>query len=195
MAKQIFITLYACLLAGSIHAQSFQRASISVGSESIALPFSGSGPYHPNLEARMNLKMKESVNNLQYFNVNMGWYFHRRVEQAIYIGGEYQFSKKVFDVVSIDLPVGLGYLHSFYPGKVYEIDESGNFSTLSQSGRPHAYGTVGLGLTFLHSSKIEPFVRQDLMIETPFVNTIPVIPHTFFKAGVNLKINQSNERQ
>jgi len=86
----------------------------------------------------------------------------------------------------------LGYLHTFYPAELYQQTESGDFEVVNQLGRPHLYVNLGVGLTYLGSNKMQPFIRQELFIETPFANGIPVIPHSLLKIGIHIKINNND---
>jgi len=116
----------------------------------------------------------------------VGFFHHRRVDNGIYLGGEYQYSLKLIkERVSLDLPVGLGYLHSIYPGEVYKQTDDGGFKKINQFGRPHGYVHLGIGLTYLHQGWFQPFIRQELWLDTRF------LPHSFIKLGIQIK----NEKQ
>ncbi|MEM6317682.1 MAG: hypothetical protein AAF960_08430, partial [Bacteroidota bacterium] len=130
----------------------------------------------------------EKPKSIRYTNVKVGFFHHQRLENAFYVGWEYQYSQKLFNRLSLDLPMGLGYLHSFYPGEIYEQTEVGDFEKINQTGRSHLYLNLGVGLTYLSENNIQPFVRQELLLETPFANGIPVIPHSLLKIGVQIKL-------
>lgn len=188
MKKLIFYSLFLSLpMIGS--AQTFHQFSVSFNSEAIGLPFTNYSPIHPGVEVTGTLKKNEQPKNIQCLNVKAGMFHHQKLETAIYLGGEYQYSKKLFNQrLSIDLPVGLGYLHTFYPGELYEQNENGDFEVVNQSGRSHLYVNLGVGLTYLSDGKVQPFVRQELFLETPFANGIPAIPHSLIKLGVQVKL-------
>jgi hypothetical protein len=82
-------------------------------------------------------------------------------------------------------------MHTFYPGEVYELNENnGEFEKINQKGRPHLLAGVGVGITYLKNKRWQPFIRQDLSIETPFINGIPVMIHSFLKMGINYKLSK-----
>ena len=183
----LFILILPFLTNG--HSQGLQQLSLSINSEAIGLPFTNYSPIHPGIEISGSLKRNERDRSIRYLNLKAGFFHHERLENAIYLGGEYQYSQKLFGgKMSLDVPMGLGYLHSFYPGELYEQNEAGDFETISQAGRSHLYVNLGVGLTFLPQSKIQPFIRQELLLETPFANGIPVIPHSLLKVGIQLKL-------
>lgn len=179
--------LLSSLLKG--YSQKIKQISISATTEAIGLPFTNYLPYHPGFEAKVNLKKTEKPNSIRYVNANVGFFYHQKLETAIYLGGEYQFTRKFNKgKFGLDVPVGLGYLHSFYPGDLYEQTPEGDFEKISQSGRPHLYVNLGVGVSYLGNARVQPYLRQELMLETPFANGIPAIPHSLLKIGVHINL-------
>ncbi|MEM6806720.1 MAG: hypothetical protein AAF696_35290 [Bacteroidota bacterium] len=182
-----FILLFSCLSSG--YSQRFKQLSASLNSEAIGLPFSNYSPIHPGIEISGTLKKNDRAKSIRYWHAKAGFFQHERLANAIYLGGEYQYSQKLFkERMSLDLPLGLGYLHTFYPGEIYEQNEAGDFESINQVGRAHLYLNLGIGLTYLGSSSVQPFIRQELMLQTPFANGIPVIPHSLLKFGIQIKL-------
>ena len=171
------------------YAQQLQQFSVSVNSEAIGLPFTNYSPIHPGFEMTGTFRKNETSNNIQCLNAKAGFFYHQRLAIGIYLGGEYQYSQKLFnEKLSLDLPVGLGYLHTFYPNELYEQNENGDFEVINQFGRSHLYINLGVGLTYLNRGKIQPFVKQELLLQTPFANGIPAIPHSLIKIGIQIKL-------
>ena len=192
MNKLLILALFITGLLPSLHGQRIESLSVAVTTEAIGLPFTNYRPLHPGFEIKTTWKTKETDKNIQRYNTNLGAYFHRRVENGIYLGGEYQYTQKLFQQkVGLDFPAGLGYLHSFYPGELYEQDENGEFSVVQQGGRPHFYLNLGTGISYLGASRFQPFIRQTVMVETPFANGIPVILHSFLHVGVNIQLGKN----
>lgn len=182
------VIILMCYLNG--YTQKIERLSIAATSEAIGLPFTNYLPIHPGFEIKVTLKNKETDKSKHQYNHNLGAFFHSKVENALYFGGEYQYTRKLFNQkLGLDFPVGLGYLHSFYPSELYIQNDDGSFEKKAQLGRSHLYINLGVGLTYINEGKIEPFIRQELLVETPFGNGIPVIPHSLLKIGVNIKMN------
>ena len=185
--------LVACLSKG--FSQRIERISVAATSEAIGLPFTNYLPYHPGVEVKGTLKDTEKARSYRFVNVNLGFFYHERVETAFYLGGEYQYSIMLFKKqMGLDVPIGLGYLHAFYPGELYEQNADGDFEKVRQFGRPRAYANLGVGVSYTGASRFQPYIRQELMIETPFANGIPVIPHSLLKLGVCIKLG-TNETE
>lgn len=172
--------------------QTNNKISISAMTESVAFPFTRYSPIHPGLEFGYLLKERQKTKMIKALNMQLGWYLHKKVQNAFYIRAESAWQFFLKDFITADLYAGLGYMHVFYPGEVYQLNSSsGEFEKINQTGRPHALGTLGFGFTYRNQSNIEPFVRQDLGIESPFANGIPIMFHSFLKIGINIKLNEN----
>ena len=148
MVKKYFIICFLSLLTQGLMAQNIDQFSISLNSEAIGLPFTNYAPIHPGAELSGTFRTIEKDKSFRYLNLKAGFFYHRRLETAIYLGGEYQYSHRLLqDKLSLDVPVGLGYLHSFYPGELYEQNSEGGFEVVNQFGRPHLYLNLGAGFT------------------------------------------------
>jgi hypothetical protein len=170
-------------------AQKIEHFSVAVMNESIAFPFTRYTPIHPGLEVGATFWSKEKEHSQRYLSAYAGGFYHEKVETGFYLRAEYLFAFKIAGGLYADVPLGIGYLHTIYPSELYKQNpETGNFEEVSQFGRPHGLVTAGVGLRYAGESRIQPFIRQELAIETPFANGFPVIPHAFLKLGVNLKI-------
>lgn len=191
--KLILTALLLFALGG--YAQGIEQLSFAATTEAIGLPFTNYSPYHPGIEMRVKLRSKEALKNEQSYHASFGAYVHPKLETGLYLGGEYQYAQMLFQQkMSLDFYGGLGYLHTFYPGELYKQTEEGDFETVSQWGRPHFYVNLGVGLTLMKNQRVQPFIRQDMLINTPFANGLPVILHSFLKIGLIINLN-NHERK
>jgi hypothetical protein len=171
-----------------LHGQLIKQVSLAAVNENIAFPFTTYTPIHPGIETGLTFWQKENEHSIQQVNANLGYFFHEKVESAFYLNGTYMYRVKVKGFLSIDFSAFAGYMHTLYPGSLYEIDpENGAITRVNQYGRPHAMAGIGFGLTYRNSSRFEPFIRQEMSVESPFANGIPVMIHSFLKLGVNIK--------
>lgn len=174
------------------YSQRLEHFSVAATSEAVGFPFTNYLPYHPGIEIKGCLKKVDKSKSYRYLNANLGFFYHKRVETAFYLGGEYQYTHKLFNEnVGLDIPIGLGYMHTFYPGEVYVQTDEGDFEKKTQFGRPHFYLNLGIGVSYIGDSRIQPFIRQELFVETFFANGLPVIPHSLLKIGVHIKLGNN----
>ncbi|MEQ8580265.1 MAG: hypothetical protein RIC30_04360 [Marinoscillum sp.] len=185
---RLLLTFIFATLVLLSSAQQKGDLSIALMSESIAFPLTRLAPIHPGAEVGYTLYVWDQ-RTPRVLNVYMGGYHHERVENGIFLRVEQSHQFGLTDWLATNLAYGLGYMHTFYPGELYEVNpRTGEFEKINQLGRAHALATVGIGFTWVNDSPVLPFVRQDLALETPFANGIPVIIHSFLKVGVNVKL-------
>ena len=189
-----YLIILLFLSAANTHAQKIDNLFFAATTEAYAFPFTRALPVHPGLEIGTTLWSKEKQKTEHLANVYCGGYYHRKVENAFYLRGEYVYRFKLMNTVGIGLPIGGGYQHAFYPGEVYKQNsETGEWEKINQKGKPHALVNFGLGLTYLKAQKIQPFVRYESVIDFPLYNGF-LTTRTFFKLGVNVKfLNNETE--
>jgi hypothetical protein len=181
-----FIPIILLMIPMTVYSQ--KQVSIALTNESIAFPFTRYLPLHPGAEIGFSMKQVEKEKSIRQWNGYAGWYYHEKVENGVYLRAEYLHGLKIGSFLRLDAFGGLGYLHTFYPGTLLEINsETGAIEEVPQQGRPHVIANVGIGIVYRNDSRIEPFIKQSLTVETPFANGIPVMVHSFLHLGVNLK--------
>ena len=185
-----FLLGYTLLANGLLKAQSVKAISVSVTNESIAFPLTRFTPFHPGVEIGATFKSWEKPGLIQYFSGIAGFYHHERVENAFYLKAEYLF-RPIVGAVSFDFIGSAGYMHTFYPGDMYVLDSEGEPVSVRQLGRPHGFLTLGFGLSYIKSPRVNPFIRQELIVKAPFAASIPAIIHSLLKLGLTINLNSN----
>ena len=181
--------LLGLALQAKLPGQGIHRIHLSFMNEATAFPFTTLGPLHPGLEAGLTLKETPKPRSLRQWNVYGGWFYHEHLSYNFYLRGEYAHAWLMGKHLSLDFNGGLGYMHHFYPGELYEIDgEEGNIKAVRQWGKPRAIANLGVGFTYRNPSRLEPFLRQEVMLESPFANGMPVMLHSMLKLGIQYKL-------
>jgi len=187
MKKSILAALL-CLAAVGVKAQGIRGVSAAFQTESIAIPFSRVAPIHPGAELGLALAQKSKPQSLRRWSVYAGWFYHKDLDHGLYVRGEYAFVYRLKSTFELQVPVGLGYMHSFHPKPMYTQNADGSFSQKQQGGRPHALLTVGLGLSYLKLGQVQPFVKYEVFAQSPFVTTVPVVVRNFLKIGTTFQL-------
>lgn len=193
MRKPALIAFFGMvlLLTGStlMFGQTNRQISLTAINESIAFPFTSYREFHPGLELGVSVVSSEKDHSIRQLNVYAGWFLHQHIESGFFLRGEYSYKVKLGKAFTVGLYGGAGYLHTFYPGTLYLVDkDSGEILPSKQWGRPRALISTGLQLSYRSKGGIEPFLKQEFALETPFANGIPVMPHSFLKLGININI-------
>ncbi|MEM9895204.1 MAG: hypothetical protein AAF789_02435 [Bacteroidota bacterium] len=167
----------------------FNTVHVLAQTEAIAFPFTRYFPIHPGFEIGTQLASKQKIRSHRSWHIYLGGFFHEEVDLNFYVRGEYQFCYSLGQKFDFFIPVGLGYLHGFHPAPIYEQKSDGSFSKVTQFGRPHALGMVGIAFRHEISPSLKAIVRQDLGLQSPFYVTIPVMLRSFFRVGVTYKLD------
>lgn len=193
MKKLYIITgIWAILVLAesqALYGQMNRQLSLAAINESISFPFTSYAEFHPGFELGISIRTREKERSIRQLNAYAGWFLHQYIENGFFLRGEYSYKLKLGKAFAAGVYGGLGYLHTFYPGKLYEVDEvSGEISSVSQLGRPRLMASAGVQLSYRTTAGIEPFLKQEFAVETPFANGIPVMPHSFLKLGININL-------
>ncbi len=185
-------TIYLSLVLGIfLSLGSLQAQSIRIGAmqEASTFPFTSFAELHPGVELSYGFapKPKEGTNRSTQWWVSGGYFFNPSIESAFYLKASYAWQMPVADVVQLELAPSLGYLHSFFPGNIYEL-QNGEYQAITQYGRPHVMAELGFTALFLPNSKVNPFVQYRFGVEGPFANGIPVFPHSFYQIGISYNL-------
>lgn len=181
----IMVLLIGGLLCTTVEAQSDFPLSISIMDESIGLPsyrLTGKA-LHPGVIVGTSFPLQSYNKASLLLGTNLGWFYHRKIAHEFFVNGEIAYVYAISERFFIEGISGLGYAHSFYPSEIYVFDENGNIVEKNQLGRGHALVNFGLGLGYNVTDKAILFTRYQFVIETPFANSFPVMPHTFFQVG------------
>lgn len=175
--------------ASKVLAQPIKGITIALTTESIAFPLTRITPVHPGIELGLTVMNKRNFKRIKEFNLVSGFYHHELLENAFYLKAEYLY-RPIFGKVTLDLSGSAGYMHTFYPGPMYQISETGEPETVKQFGRPHGLLGLGFGITFIGTERFNPFIRQDFIVKAPFANGIPAIIHSILKVGTTINLNR-----
>ena len=186
--KWLVCLLLLGTMGATAHAQKLKSISVALQTESIAFPFTRLSPMHPGIELGVTLGEKEKPKSTRRWNAYLGWFYHKNIDQNFYVRGEYQFAYDIKNTIGINVPVGLGYMHTFNSQPVFEQQDNGSFERKTQLGNARVIVNLGLGLSYLKLDKVEPFIKYEVVAQSPFVATVPVGVRSFLKIGTTIKL-------
>ena len=187
--KTTLFSIFFLLSTSAVFSQKIHALSISAMTETTSYPFTRYLPIHPGLEVGTTFWLKEKNNSKHQINAYLGGYHHKKLENGFYLRGEYAYTYSIKNIIGLDLPLGVGYQHTFYPGEVYEQNaESGNWEKMNHFGKPHTIVNCGFGLRILNLGKVQPFIRHESALDIPLYNGFLNL-RTFLKLGINIKLN------
>ena len=80
---------------------------------------------------------------------NIGFYHHKKIQNSFFLNSEIGYRYNFEFGMNLNSRFGLGYMHTFYPGEVYKLD-NGEFKEITDYGKPHLLTSlsIGTGYTF-----------------------------------------------
>jgi hypothetical protein len=182
----LFLMAFSSALKGQIPRPN--AFSVALFSEATALPFTRLTPLHPGGEIGLHWQRQKESRFPQQIGVYAGGFHHASLASSLYLRADYRWSYQWKQILRAELAPGLGYSHGFYPGELYELNETGEYEVVSQKGRPRLLAELGIGSSFFPDAKVSPFVKYRFALQTPFANGIPVFPSSFLQIGATINL-------
>lgn len=125
--------------------------------------------FHPGVAVGVDYRVLGNLRGALLAAGNVVTYVHTRnnVGLMIYpeLGGRLRLGRK--RRANLEAFAGLGYLHTFLDGVVYEVDDAGNVRRAANRGRPALMPTGSLGFSFA-TRWVMPFFRIQTLGQYPF---------------------------
>lgn len=167
-----------------------QPLVLSVYSESTSMPFTTlvTTPVHPGFQAGTEFTVKETHKTRLYPAVNIGYLFHRKLYQGIYVNAELGFDIKVVSRFNLKSKLGLGYLRTFTTRKEYQLID-GKYVSQNDTGNSRVMPSFSFGLGYLLKKEEiyspEVFILHQTWLEYPYSpGFIPLMAHTNLHLGI-----------
>jgi hypothetical protein len=130
-----------------------------------------------------------------FSEADLGTYYHARYATALFLSTDIGYRLVFPRGFRLELLLGLGYLHTFDDGTVYEVD-SGKVTTVEDSGHPALMTTALLGIgwdfTVGNLAPFALFLRAGAFGQYPY-NTA-ILPHLEAQLGVSIPLEKVAHR-
>jgi hypothetical protein len=194
MLKTIVTTALLGLLPALAQAQKKVPLTISVFNEATAIPFTTLpvNPLHPGVQAGSGWVYKYKKHSTWYQTINVGYIFHRKLYQGVYINTELGFDYRFAFGLNAKALLGAGYMHSFANTPQYRF-KNGQYVPAPNTGNSRVMASLstGLGQRLKKNDRYAPeiFVLYQGWAEYPFSpGFIPLMTHTNLQLGAKFFI-------
>lgn len=158
--------------------------------KSLAIGYFGELITHPGLTVSLELPFYENGGNQLFITVRCGGYFHYLNHTALFVGSEFGYRYTFKNGLDIHTMIGVGYMHKFLGGTIYEVTDSGELVVVSDYDSPHFMPNLafGFGYTFVKDSKnpINLYSRIEIFGEYPY-NTY-ILPLLATSIGIRIHL-------
>ncbi|WP_422105230.1 hypothetical protein [Winogradskyella sp.] len=183
------VLLFLIFVCASARGQIIKDLDISLINTSKNYPFSSFSTLHPGIQIGASIRERIKAKSERNYNVYLGFYHQEDLENGLFLRAEYAHTFIILKQIGLTLPIGLGYLHTFFPGELFSQNSDGSFSKVNQTGRMHVLATSGVGLSYRGFKTVELYVQHDFAVQYPFSEAIPLLPNAFFRIGIKYNIN------
>jgi len=188
--KPLYVIILILLQVKAGHAQ--QPVVVTLLNEATTIPFTTftNTPVHPGIQVGTEFGWREGKHISLYPTINLGYMFHRKLFQGIYLNVELAFDVKTGFGLNFKSRLGLGYLHTFTTQQEFQF-KNGQYESKSDWGNPRLMPslTLGLGYNLRRGNDESPeiFVLYKSWIEYPYSpGFIPLMSHADLQLGVKI---------
>jgi hypothetical protein len=149
----------------------------------VNISYFGETLVHPGIEAGYENSFYKGFN----YTISIGTYLHQRHQRGFFLNGGINWRYTFPIGYSMELGVGLGYLHTWqHGGETYTVDNDSNVSEKTVYGHPSFMPTIKLGLLgwdLRKKTDIPMRINIDAIVfgQLPYNNYF--MPHFALKAG------------
>ena len=163
--------------------------SVSITNVQHGLPFKMIAPIHPGIEIGATFLKKEKEKAYHSFSTTAGFYHHSLISNGTYLNLNYNYQRKVKNMIGIDLHPGLGFLYAVYPGEGYRFNESTQAYESTVNGKANAVINLGFGLSYIRHHRLHPFIHYDFNVYNIWAFASYVNSTAVLKAGVKINLD------
>ena len=185
-----YLLLVLIFCSGGLYGQQETLpVNISVYNQSTSIPFTRfiTNPLHPGIQ--IGTEFDEKIKNHWRFypSVSIGYMFHRKLFQGIYLNAEVGIDYQTDMGINVKGKLGLGYLHTFATQQEFQFN-GGRYESKADRGNARIMPSLTLGLGYKldrenpHSTEVY-FLYQS-WLEYPYSpGFIPLMTHTNLHLG------------
>lgn len=147
---------------------------------------------HPGVSLGTEYAYKEGRLGMLYQNINAGYYYNEFIAKAFFLqtslGYRYTAGFGLFG----DITLGIGYHLSFHPGKVFKLNEQGEYERAKSPGRSAMMVSSSLGIGYDFNRKaglpMSLFIRYQPFFQTPYNFRDSWLVQAMLHAGLRIQI-------
>lgn len=165
-----------------------KMADVSVSFTNVqhGLPFKMIAPIHPGIELAATFFKKEKEKAFHSFGTTAGFYHHDLISNGTYLTLNYNYQRKIKNMIGIDLHPGLGFLYAVYPGEGYRFNEGTQAYESTLNGKANAVINLGFGLSYIGHQRFQPFIHYDFNVYNVWAYASYVNSTAILKVGIKI---------
>lgn len=163
--------------------------SLAITDVKHGLPFMMIAPIHPGFEIGVTFLRKDKEKAFHSLSTTAGFYHHSLIANGTYVYLNYNYQRKIGQIIGIDLHPGLGFLYQVYPGDGYRFSESAGTYESTVNSKANLAINLGFGLSYIGLERFQPFIHYDFNVYNVWAFASYVNATAILKAGVKIKLD------
>jgi hypothetical protein len=175
--------------------------NVSVLHESYSLPTSGIAgikvPVHPGIRAGTEFYYGAGGRSGFFQNISLTYYFHRTFHHSFTLSTQFGYRYMHRSGFFTDLSLGTGYMYLLLNQQVYKPKSNGEFTPVKQAGLHRLISSLALSAGHkisLSGRTFYPYLKYEIMGESPFNKDTPLVPHILLQSGVIFPMHQKPQQ-
>jgi hypothetical protein len=145
-------------------------------------------PFYPGGVAGTEYVYKENKRSRLFQTLNLGFFLNKTTGSAVFLASDFGYRYTTKFGVFADVSLGLGYLHAFYPRKIYRQNEQNEYVKVHDIGKPVVMVSTSFSLGYDCSKKtslpLSPFIKYQWFAQYPYFELIPIRPNGILHLGL-----------
>ena len=170
---------------------------LSVYTHSIGLPFKDfvKRPLNFGISGSIGYAYNKDKANPLVQEFELSWFNHKHLNKAFMVKSNLSKSYFTDNDLNIDASFGIGYIIDLSENATYALQDNGKYgkSLDLKSGFTTQIGFgVGKRISREGKSDFAPFIRYEGMIQLPYSDFTPFLPHTMLHVGTKIFTSKNN---
>jgi len=185
----LFLLLQTFSVGAQVHFETNANSKTSFEERlALKLEYFGELVLHPGLSVGLQCIVIKNNWFTVHWDVDLGGYWHRWNNKSVFLKTSIG-SRFAMGPIFADLNIGIGYLHAWADGKIYQQTEAGGVEKVANWGHPHFMPNTSILIGWDGSRR--PWTVHfgpEIYLQSSFNHQF--LPHVAVKMGITYKFNQ-----
>jgi len=192
----LLFTFYAASIYSQAENSRHAIYSISFINHSIGIPFKDftKRPLNFGVTASVEFDYSKSGKGKHFQKLEIGWFNHKNLNTGIWIKTDYIRRYRHKSGLFADFQTGLGYIRDFGEKESFTLNENGQYQVNKNSSNGGLLVGFGMGTGYSvevnEKYTIEPFIKYEAMLQTPYAKFVPFLPHLLLHVGTKFNMKK-----
>lgn len=178
--KKVVLFLIVFILNSNIYSIELRNYPITISYLNEAMGISNVGS-HPGYKIGTYHTYLNQGHHKLMQSLDVGYYFHAYFQHGLYLCSAFNYRYTTNFGLFTSSGLGIGYMHTWMDGDVYEKGKDGYFTTKTDYGHAHLLPSlsfdIGYDFNKIDFMPLALSLEYEILVETPFSEQSSIMPH------------------